>query len=99
MLETCTSHPNHSHREVGFVVTAKKRIMVTGLGSYFYIGRAPPTATLHLFHRAGRHQFGHVPHLTELQVTRAIFHLRNRFLECLRVLRGKGGREGGGGEG
>ena len=75
IIETCSSHPNHSHREVGFVVTAKKRLMVMGLGSYFYIGRAPPSAVLHLFHRPGRHQFGHVPHLTDLQSNSSFEHV------------------------
>lgn len=65
-LLTCSNHPNHSHREVGFVVTAKKRVMILGLGSYFYIGRAAPRAVLHLFHRPGSQQYGHIPHLSEL---------------------------------
>lgn len=75
ILETCSSHPNHSRREVGFVVTAKKRVMMLGLGSYFYIGRAPPSAMLHLFHRRGRHQFGHIPHLNELRADEHFEHM------------------------
>ena len=60
-LVTTVAHPNHSHRVVGFIITAKRRVIINGFSSYFYVGRSMAKTVVHIFYRPGVHKFQTLP--------------------------------------